>query len=58
MVDLDHVVGFDWDAGNARESAQKHGVSQTEAEEIFWDDRLVISDDEGRKERVLYDDET
>ncbi|HEV7412213.1 MAG TPA: BrnT family toxin, partial [Casimicrobiaceae bacterium] len=36
MIDLERIVGFDWDDGNARKS-EKHGVSQSEAEQIFFD---------------------
>jgi uncharacterized protein len=39
------VIGFEWDAGNARKSAEKHGVSQAEAEQVFLGLRcLVVSD--------------
>ena len=45
MLDLVRVVGFDWDAGNARKSFNKHGVSQQEAEEIFISEPLLLADD-------------
>ena len=41
MIDLKRIVGFDWDDGNARKS-EKHGVSQSEAEQIFFDVRLLM----------------
>ena len=41
MIDLDHIVGFDWDEGNARKN-EKHGVSQSEAEQMFFDARLLM----------------
>lgn len=38
MIKWEHVIGFDWDDGNARKSAEKHDVSQAEAEERhFWE---------------------
>ena len=43
-MDLDRVVGFDRDAGNARKN-EKHGVSQSEAEQAFFDARLLIAPD-------------
>jgi uncharacterized protein len=46
MVDLNQVVGFEWDHGNSRKSADKHGVSQREAEQVFLDPRLLILRDE------------
>ena len=45
MLDLARVVGFDWDDGNARKSLDKHGVSQKEAEEVFFDPALLVLDD-------------
>jgi uncharacterized DUF497 family protein len=41
VIDLDRIVGFDWDAGNARKN-EKHGVSQSEAEQVFFDARLLM----------------
>jgi len=43
MVDFDRIVGFEWDAGNARKSEVKHRVTQSEAEEIFFNKPLLIS---------------
>lgn len=45
MIDWDQVSGFDWDAGNERKSAEKHDVSQAEAEGIFFNDPLVVAQD-------------
>jgi uncharacterized protein len=45
MLKLDDIVGFDWDDGNSLKSAEKHSVSQSEAEQIFSDSRLLIADD-------------
>jgi uncharacterized protein len=46
MLDLGRIASFDWDDGNAGKSAEKHKVSQREAEEIFLDPRLLIFVDE------------
>jgi len=46
VIDLEHIVGFDWDDGNARKN-EKHGVSQSEAEQIFFDVRLLTVEDTG-----------
>ncbi len=53
MLDLDQIEGFDWDEGNARKSAEKHQVSQSEAEQIFFNDPLLISEDVGHSTREL-----
>ena len=41
MIDLDRIIGFEWDPGNARKN-EKHGVSQSEAEQVFFDPRLLM----------------
>lgn len=45
MIDFGKIEGFDWDAGNARKSEEKHGVSQTEVEQIFFNVPLVLAPD-------------
>jgi len=45
MLDLGLVDGFDWDAGNARKSVDKHGVSQADAEQIFFNEPLLLISD-------------
>ena len=45
MIDWERIEGFDWDNGNARKSVDKHDVSQGEAEQIFFNDPLLISED-------------
>jgi uncharacterized protein len=47
MIDFEQIVGFDWDDGNARKSADKHDVSQAEAESIFFSDPLILIEDSG-----------
>ena len=45
MLDLSQIIGFDWDDGNSLKSADKHSVSQAEAEQVFTDERLLVADD-------------
>ncbi len=35
-------MGFDWDAGNERKSLEKHAASQFEAEQVFFNQPLLI----------------
>lgn len=49
MVDLDKIQGFDWDTGNARKN-EKHEVTQTEAEQVFFSENLFITPDERHSE--------
>ncbi|MBI5120687.1 MAG: BrnT family toxin [Rhodospirillales bacterium] len=45
MIDFERLVGFQWDEGNARKSVAKHGVGQSEAEQIFFNEPLLVVDD-------------
>ena len=45
MIEWARVVGFDWDTGNARKSADKHGVTQSESEQAFFNQPLLILED-------------
>ena len=46
MFDLSRITGFDWDDGNARKSFDKHGVSQAEAEQVFFNEPLLLLEDQ------------
>ena len=46
MLNWPQVVGFDWDAGNERKSFDKHGVSQAEAESLFFNEPLLVVEDD------------
>ncbi len=46
MMDWSQVTGFDWDKGNARKSTIKHSVSQFEAEQVFFNEPLLVLADE------------
>jgi len=41
MIDLNKIDGFYWDKENARKN-DKHGVSMAEAEQIFFNDPLLL----------------
>jgi uncharacterized DUF497 family protein len=45
MFRPEDVVGFQWDAGNERKSVDKHGVTRSEAEQVFFNDPLIVSED-------------
>ena len=50
MVDLDQVVGFQWDRGNERKSVEKHQVSRVGAELVFTNEPLLIVEDPGHSQ--------
>ncbi len=45
MIELAKITGFDWDDGNSRKSSQKHNVIQSEAEQIFFNQPMLLLDD-------------
>jgi uncharacterized protein len=47
MIDWSRVEGFEWDEGNARKSDDKHGVGQAEAEQVFFNEPLLVVEDPG-----------
>jgi uncharacterized DUF497 family protein len=51
MIDVDQITGFDWDDGNSRKSADKHDVSQAEAESVFFNDPLIVVEDAKHSEK-------
>jgi len=46
MVILDNPNLFQWDKGNSLKNWGKHSVSQSECEEIFFNQPLIVVDDE------------
>lgn len=45
MIDWALIKGFDWDSGNYRKSADKHSVNQFEAEQVFFNQPLLVVED-------------
>jgi uncharacterized DUF497 family protein len=55
MIDLSRIVSFDWDVGNARKSTEKHDVSQSESEQIFFNvPLLLLTDDKHSQMEARY----
>lgn len=46
MIDWNRIEGFGWDNGNSRKNADKHEVSQPEAEQVFINEPLLIDRDD------------
>jgi uncharacterized protein len=42
---LDGCNGFEWDEGNANKNWERHQVSPEEAEEVFFNEPLVVRSD-------------
>jgi uncharacterized protein len=43
---LQKCEGFEWDAGTSQKNWEKHRVSKTEAEQVFFNHPLVVGDDQ------------
>ena len=41
-IDLNNIVGFEWDNWNIDKSYQKHGITPNETEEVFLDEDVKI----------------
>ncbi|MFA6015631.1 MAG: BrnT family toxin [Gallionellaceae bacterium] len=50
MIDLSKITGFDWDDGNARKN-EKHDVRMAEAEQVFFNDPLLLLEDAKHNQR-------
>ena len=44
MIDFTKIIEFDWAEGNVRKN-DKHGVSTAEAEQVFFNQPLLVIDD-------------
>ena len=42
---LEHCIGFDWDEENAIKNWDRHQVTTEEAEDVFFNDPLVVLSD-------------
>ena len=42
---ISKCIGFDWDAGNLLKNWEKHGVSASECEQVFFNRPLITSPD-------------
>lgn len=51
MIELVRITGFDRDDGNSRKSTEKHSVIQSEAEQIFFNQPLLLLDDFARSQK-------
>lgn len=45
MLEMDSLLGFDWDEGNRDKNWAKHQVSNAECEELFFNSPLIVAED-------------
>jgi uncharacterized protein len=53
MIVWAQITGFEWDEGNSRKNEEKHGVSQSEAEQIFFNEPLLVLEDGKHSQREV-----
>ena len=46
MISVEDIEGFELDAGNVSKSRTKHGVTPAQAEQVFFNEPLVLLPDE------------
>ncbi len=51
---LQGVKGFEWDEGNATKNEAKHGVTERESEEIFFNKPLVVTRSSKGGKKIRY----
>jgi uncharacterized DUF497 family protein len=53
---LDNCTGFDWDDANAEKNWERHQVTPEEAEDVFFNEPLVVRSDirHSRQEKRYY----
>jgi uncharacterized protein len=44
--EFEQLVGFQWDQGNIDKNLHKHGVANWECEQIFFNEPLIILEDQ------------
>lgn len=52
-MDLQHIIGFDWDEGNSFKNWLKHFVSMPECEDVFRNKPLLILTDVNHSENEM-----
>ncbi|MGA2271007.1 MAG: BrnT family toxin [Bryobacteraceae bacterium] len=48
---LESCIGFDWDDGNIQKNWERHRVTPEEAEDLFFNEPLVVRSDVGHSQR-------
>ncbi len=46
MERIEDCSGFQWDEGNPIKSSERHGVTQVECEQVFFNIPLIVADDQ------------
>jgi len=44
-LDIESIIGFEWDEGNIHKNENKHGLIWTTIEEVFFNEPLLVVED-------------
>ena len=44
-LDVESLIGFDWDDGNVYKNEEKHGLNFKHIEEVFFNEPLLVIED-------------
>ncbi|MEA2082868.1 MAG: BrnT family toxin [Thermodesulfobacteriota bacterium] len=53
MIEIIEPKQFQWDHGNERKSSEKHNVSQAEAEQVFFNQPLLLLKDKAHSQKEI-----
>ena len=53
MVEIKEPKQFQWDHGNKRKSSDKHTVSKEETEQVFFNQPLLLLEDEAHSQQEM-----
>ncbi|NOX25935.1 MAG: BrnT family toxin [Deltaproteobacteria bacterium] len=53
MIEIKEPKRFQWDHGNERKSSDKHNVSREEAEQVFFNQPLLLLDDKSHSQNEM-----
>jgi len=53
MIEIIEPKRFQWDHGNERKNPDKHNVSQVEAEQVFFNQPLLLLEDKAHSQREM-----
>ena len=45
MIKMNEITGFEWDDGNMHKNYLKHNVTNTESEQVFFNQPLIVAND-------------
>ncbi|MBM4167416.1 MAG: BrnT family toxin [Ignavibacteria bacterium] len=45
MISFENIEGFEWDEGNIEKNWQRHQILNTEAEQVFFNEPIILEDE-------------